>query len=145
MSRYLADRIERTSGIRVWRSSSVAELLGENALEEVVIENLVTGDRTNVPSSALFVLIGSVPHTQWLSGELPLDERGFVVTGQPVTDEARPDDSSVGSLFETPRPGVFAVGDVRSGSVKRVASAVGEGAVVVRLVHEAMARSGGLS
>jgi len=106
---------------------------------------LGTGDRQSIRASAVFVLIGSVPHTQWLNGQLPLDESGFVVTGQQVTDEAGSDDPRGPSMFETARPGVFAVGDVRSGSVKRVASAVGEGAVVVRLVHEHMARSRGFS
>jgi thioredoxin reductase (NADPH) len=145
MSRYLADRIERTPRIRVWRNSEIAELLGETVLEEVVIADLGTGDRHNIPASALFVLIGSVPHTQWLDGQLPLDESGFVVTGQQVTDGVGPDDGFGPSMFEAARPGVFAVGDVRSGSVKRVASAVGEGAVVVRLVHQFMAGPGGLS
>ena len=110
-----------------------------------MIEHLGTGDRRQIPAVALFVLIGSVPHTQWLNGQLPLDERGFVVTGQRVTDGVGPDNPCGSSMFETARPGVFAVGDVRSGSVKRVASAVGEGAVVVRLVHEFMASSGGFS
>jgi thioredoxin reductase (NADPH) len=145
MSRYLADRIERTPRIRVWRNSEIVELHGETVLEEVVIGDLGTGDRQNIPASALFVLIGSVPHTQWLNGQLPLDERGFVITGQQATDGVGPDDPCGQSMFETARPGVFAVGDVRSGSVKRVASAVGEGAVVVRLVHQYMARSGSLS
>ena len=145
MSRYLADRIERTPGVRVWRNSEVVDLNGETGLEEVVIKDLGTGDRQSIRASAVFVLIGSVPHTQWLNGQLPLDESGFVVTGQQVTDGADPDTPRGPSMFETARPGVFAVGDVRSGSVKRVASAVGEGAVVVRLVHEHMARSRGFS
>ena len=145
MSRYLADVINRTPRIRVWRNSEIVELLGETMLEEVVIEDLGTGDRRRIPAAALFVLIGSVPHTQWLNGQLPLDESGFVVTGRQITAEVGPDNPCGPSMFETARPGVFAVGDVRSGSVKRVASAVGEGAVVVRLVHEFMASSGGLS
>jgi thioredoxin reductase (NADPH) len=143
MSRYLADRIERTPRVRVWRNSQTVELLGETVLREVVIEDLGTGDRQNIPASALFVLIGSVPHTQWLNGQLPLDGNGFVVTGQRVIDGVGPDNPGERSMFETARPGVFAVGDVRSGSVKRVSSAVGEGAVVVRLVHEFMAGSEG--
>ena len=91
MSRYLADRIERTPRIRVWRNSKVIELLGETVLEEVVIEDLGTGDRRKIHASALFALIGSVPHTQWLNGQLPLDESGFVVTGQRATDGVGPD------------------------------------------------------
>jgi len=145
MSRYLADRIERTPTIRVRRNSEIVELLGETILEEVVIEDRGIGDRDKIPASAMFVLIGSVPQTQWLDGQLSLDERGFVVTGQQVTDEGGPDTPWRPSMFETTRPGVFAVGDVRSGSVKRVAAAVGEGAAVVRLVHQFMASSGDFS
>ena len=87
---------------------------------------LDSDERHVVDTTALFVLIGSVPHTAWLKDQIPLDEHGFVITG-----------AATGSgMFETGRVGIFAVGDVRSGSVKRVASAVGEGAIAVRLVHE---------
>ena len=148
MSRYLADRIEHTPSIRVWRNCEVVELRGETLLEEAVIEDRRNGAREGVAAAALFVLIGSVPHTQWLDGQLPLDERGFVLTGrqqasQDIHGPDNPDcpDTGGASMFETARPGVFAVGDVRSGSVKRVATAVGEGAVAVRLVHEFMAGS----
>jgi thioredoxin reductase (NADPH) len=146
MSRYLADRIEHTPGIRVWRNCEVLELLGETLLREVVIDDRSTGARKGIAAAALFVLIGTVPHTQWLEGQLPLDERGFVLTGrrratQDTHGPDKPDcpDTGRASMFETARPGVFAVGDVRSGSVKRVATAVGEGAVAVQLVHEFMA------
>ena len=97
-----------------------------DALERIVIHGLASDERHEIDTTALFVLIGSVPHTAWLKEQIPLDEQGFVVTG-----------ASTGSgMFETGRLGIFAVGDVRSGSVKRVASAVGEGAIAVRLVHE---------
>ena len=126
MSRYLADRIRRAPQIRVWQESEVAELRGDDALTTVVIHDLDSDERHEVDTTALFVLIGSVPHTAWLKDQVPLDERGFVLTG-----------ASTGTgMFETGCLGIFAVGDVRSGSVKRVASAVGEGAVAVRLVHE---------
>jgi thioredoxin reductase (NADPH) len=126
MSRYLADRIRRTPQIRVWRRSEVAELCGDDALESLVIHDLDSDERHVVDTTALFVLIGSVPHTAWLKDQIPLDEQGFVITGAAARS----------GMFETGRAGVFAVGDVRSGSVKRVASAVGEGAIAVRLVHE---------
>jgi thioredoxin reductase (NADPH) len=85
-------------------------------------------ERHEVDTTALFVLIGSVPHTAWLKGQIPLDEQGFAITG-----------ASTGSgMFETGRFGVFAAGDVRSGSVKRVASALGGGAIAVRLVHDCL-------
>ncbi|MCW2808226.1 MAG: cyclic nucleotide-regulated FAD-dependent pyridine nucleotide-disulfide oxidoreductase [Marmoricola sp.] len=128
MSRYLADRVVQTPQIRLWRSCEVAALVGEEALEAVVLDDLqAQGEQHRVESTALFVMIGAIPQTSWLDGQIPLDDRGFVVTG-----------SRGGSsgIFETERRGVFAVGDVRSGSVKRVASAVGEGAIAVRLVHD---------
>jgi thioredoxin reductase (NADPH) len=126
MSRYLADRILRAPQIRVWRRSEVAELRGSEALERVVLRSLASDERYEVDTTALFVLIGSSPHTDWLKGQIPLDEQGFVLTGAPTGS----------GMLETGRQGIFAAGDVRSGSVKRVASAVGEGAIAVRLVHE---------
>jgi thioredoxin reductase (NADPH) len=128
MSRYLAERVERSPRIKVWRNSEVCELVGDEGLEEVLLHDLKTDEKQRVATTALFVLIGASPHTSWLQGEIPLDAKGYVLTG-PAADC---DDG----LFETRRPGVFAVGDVRSGSVKRVASAVGEGSVAIRQVHE---------
>ena len=125
MSRYLADRITATPEIRVWLNSEVTALKGEKVLEEVVVRD-GTGEEHHLPSTAVFVLIGSKPHTDWLDGQLKLDEDGFVLTGT----------ASGCSTLETDRPGVFAAGDVRSGSIKRVAAAVGEGSMAVRLVHQ---------
>jgi thioredoxin reductase (NADPH) len=119
--------------VHVWRGTEVCELKGDLGLEEVVVCDLSTDDRRALSTTALFVMIGSDPHTRWLDGAIELDDRGFVLTGAGVDGTA---------LFETSSVGVFAVGDVRSGSVKRVASAVGEGAVVVRLVHEHLTRTG---
>jgi thioredoxin reductase (NADPH) len=127
MSRYLADRVQRSPRIRVWRNSEVCELIGDEALDEVVLHDLHTDAKQRVATTALFVLIGAAPHTGWLQKELPLDAKGYVLTG-PAADRRK-------GLFETSRQGVFAVGDVRSGSVKRVASAVGEGSVAIRQVH----------
>jgi thioredoxin reductase (NADPH) len=144
MSRYLAHRVEQSSRIRLWTNSEITELVGRSTLEEVVIHDVTTKDVRSLPSVALFVLIGAVPHTQWLEGQLPLDEDGFVLTGWRATvhsgDKQPFQDSAERSVFETSRPGVFAVGDVRAGSVKRVASAVGEGAIAVRLAHQYLAR-----
>lgn len=134
MSRYLADRVEQLPRIKVWRNSEVRELIGDEALDEVVLRDLRTDEMEHVAATALFVLIGAAPHTSWLQGEIPLDAKGFVLTGPAA---GRHD-----GMFETRRPGVFAVGDVRSGSVKRVASAVGEGAVVIRQVHEFLEAEG---
>ena len=137
MSRYLADRIEQTPRITVLLYSEVRELHGHQALEEVVVEDLKTGQRRAEPARALFVFIGSSPHVDWLGDQIALDDRGFVLTGGDADGAGDPKDRL---LLETSRPGVFAAGDVRSGSVKRVAAAVGDGALAVRLVHEFLAR-----
>jgi thioredoxin reductase (NADPH) len=134
MSRYLADRIERTPGIEVCYHTEVRELVGERTLEEVVVEDNRTGTRSRVPCRALFLFIGADPHARWLEGTVQLDRHGFVCTGP---------DAGRQSSLESSQPGVFAVGDVRSGSVKRVAAAVGEGSMAVRLIHEHLAATWG--
>ena len=134
MSRYLADRVEQSPRIKIWRNSEVCELIGEEALEEVLVHHLQSDEEHRVATTALFVMIGAAPHTSWLQGEIPLDAKGFILTG-PAAD-------GTDGLFETRRQGVFVVGDVRSGSVKRVASAVGEGSVAIRQVHEFLEAAG---
>jgi len=133
MSRYLAERIVSNPRVHVWRNVEVCELQGDLGLEEVVVHDLVTGARRTLATTALFVLIGSEPHTRWLEGAVALDDRGFVLTGAGF---------ECASSSEPANAGVFAVGDVRSGSVKRVSSAVGEGAVVVRRVYDHLLRTG---
>jgi thioredoxin reductase (NADPH) len=136
MSHYLADRVERCPGVEVLLHTEVRELIGEDGvLEALVVEDNLTGERRRLEARALFVFIGAEPHTGWLGDQLALDDRGFVLTG---ADAVRDADGRRPMLLETSQPGVFAVGDVRSGSVKRVTSAVGEGAMAVRLVHEYM-------
>jgi thioredoxin reductase (NADPH) len=137
MSRYLADRIEHTPNIEVLRHSEVRELIGEHALEAIVVEDLRTEERRRVGARALFVFIGAEPHTGWLGQHVRLDESGYVLTGSAA---ANGDDDPL--ALETSVPGIFAVGDVRHGSIKRMASAVGEGSMAVRLVHEHMASRG---
>jgi thioredoxin reductase (NADPH) len=138
MSRYLVDQIERSKGVEVHLNTEVRELRGDRVLEGLVIENNRTGATREVDAKALFVFIGAAPRTAWLANDLALDEHGFVRTGS----DAEPYVSRVNDADWTPmvlesnRRGVFAAGDVRSGSIKRVASAVGEGAMAVRLVHE---------
>lgn len=140
MSRYLVDRIERSPGIRVWLGCEVRELDGGSGLlESVTIVDNGTGERHTVPARALFVFIGAVPHTAWLDGALQLDERGHIVTGDAV-DCADDGEPARRLPLETSLPAVFAAGDVRSGSIKRVASAVGEGAMAVQLVHQRLAQ-----
>ncbi|MFF0341270.1 FAD-dependent oxidoreductase [Kribbella sp. NPDC004875] len=128
MSRYLADRIEQTGRIHILTHSELCEVHGERALEEVVVQDLKTGERRAAPATALFVFIGGVPHVSWLHGRIDLDDRGFVLTGSQLGGGRQ--------LLETSRRGVFAVGDVRSGSGRRVAAAVGDGAFAIRMVHE---------
>jgi thioredoxin reductase (NADPH) len=143
MSRYLADRIERNPDIEVLLHTEVREVCGTDALEALVIQDNQTGERRVLPARALFVFIGAEPHTDWLGDEVALDDRGFVLTGAEATrarlDDREPIEHRSAPLLETSRPGVLAVGDVRSGSIKRVASAVGEGAMAVRIVHDHLA------
>jgi thioredoxin reductase (NADPH) len=130
MSRYLADRIEANDAIDVMLHTEVRELVGreeDGTLDAVVVEDSTSGERRSLDAKALFVFIGAEPCTPWLAGEISLDSKGFVLTGP---------EAGSGALLETSRPGVLAVGDVRSGSIKRVASAVGEGSMAVRLIHE---------
>jgi thioredoxin reductase (NADPH) len=148
MSQYLLDHIAGRPEIDVLRRSVVRQLDGAGRLERVVVEDLTTAGRQTLAVSALFVLIGAEPHTQWLAGSIELDDHGFIVTGPDLARQGlRRDDRQRLSrdpyLLETTLPGVFAAGDVRSGSVKRVASAVGEGSIAVRFVSEHLGRRGG--
>ncbi|MGZ4801967.1 MAG: FAD-dependent oxidoreductase [Acidimicrobiia bacterium] len=137
MSRYLADRIEQDPKVEVLRHTEVRELVGDGQLDDVVVEDNRTGLRSVLRARALFVFIGAEPHARWLDGEIALDRSGFVLTGAEVDETRFPHETERARLpLETSRAGVFAVGDVRSGSTKRVASAVGEGAMAVRLVWE---------
>jgi thioredoxin reductase (NADPH) len=141
MSRYLVDQIERNPAVEVLLDTEVRKARGEDGvLEALVVENNRTGQRRTLDASLLFVFIGATPCTAWLAGSLALDERGYVRTGADVF-VGQPADRQP-HLLETNWPGVLAVGDVRSGSIKRVASAVGEGSMAVRLVHEHLARMG---
>jgi thioredoxin reductase (NADPH) len=131
MSRYLIDQIERDARITVHYWTQVKALLGANVLEGVVIES-ADGERKELPACGLFSFIGAEPNTDWLNKCLQVDEDGFILTGSDVA----PTDGWTPLLLETSLPGIFAAGDVRHGSIKRVATAVGEGSMVVRLVHE---------
>jgi thioredoxin reductase (NADPH) len=140
MSRYLVDRIERLGNVEVLLNTEVRELLGDDTLEALVVEDNRTGERRTLDARAMFVFIGVQPHAQWLADQLALDDNGFILTGADAAGPngaGQPEQAGRRPLpLETSRPGVFAAGDVRSGSVKRVASAVGEGAMAVRLVHD---------
>jgi thioredoxin reductase (NADPH) len=135
MSSYLAQRIEKTLNIEVLRNTTMSRMSGDRDLRSVEIVNNKTGEVRTLETPALFSFIGAMPRTDWLPKEIETDSWGFVCTGPALTQSLwtskRPP-----FLLETSRPGVFAVGDVRSGSAKRVASAVGEGAMAVQFVEE---------
>lgn len=141
MSSYLADRIEQTPNIEVLRNSEVKEISGGDFIGECSVVNNKTGERRTIKSAALFSFIGAVPRTDWLPDEIELDEKGFVRTG-PLGSTCDPGGGQQPFLLETSHPGVFAAGDVRSGSVKRVASAAGEGAMAVQFVHQRLQQMG---
>jgi thioredoxin reductase (NADPH) len=142
MSRYLIDEIERDQPIEVMTTRQIVELKGESGLDAVVVENTQTGDRSELEAKALFVFIGAEPHTDWLRESVAMDKDCFLLTGSDILDEqlAVPDGGRP-FFLETSVHGIFAVGDVRSGSVKRVASAVGEGSMAVQLVHQRLRTS----
>ena len=140
MSRYLVDRIESTSNIVVHRRHTIVELDGETGVSSARVRDEESGQETVLPVRALFVFIGAVPHTDWLRGCVELDQKGFVLTGADLPQDVLESESWKAAerapfFLETSLPGVFAAGDARSGSVKRVASAVGEGSMAVSFVH----------
>jgi thioredoxin reductase (NADPH) len=135
MSQYLIDAIDAADNVTVRASSEVTGGGGDGRLQEVVLRDRRTGDEETVPVDGLFVMIGAVPGTGWLPAELGRDAHGFVLTGADAAADPRWHEGRPPQPYETTVPGLFAVGDVRCGSVKRVASAVGEGSVVVSQVH----------
>jgi thioredoxin reductase (NADPH) len=137
MSRYLVDEIERNSQIEVLTNREVVALEGDRELDAVVVADTRSGERQELEAKALFVFIGACPNTDWLRGQVATDDHGFLLTGPDVPREDRVAHGGERPyLLETSQPGLFAAGDVRYGSIKRVASAIGEGAAAVRLVHE---------
>jgi thioredoxin reductase (NADPH) len=148
MSQYLLDRIAWQPGIQVRYHSAVRQLDGASRLEQVIVEDLITAARSTLAAAALLVLIGAEPHTRWLAGSIELDSHGFIVTGPDLSQQARRRPAwhkltRDPYLLETSLPGVFAAGDVRAGSVKRAASAVGEGSMAIRFVSEHLGRRAG--
>ena len=142
MSRYLIDQIERTPRITVTPRTQVTALLGKDQLEGVELLDTGRQRKSVLAVRGLFVFIGAQPSTQWLAGQLAEDTRGFLLTGSSIPQAHLDDRDQVPLFLETSRPGIFAVGDVRSGSVKRVATAIGEGSMAVRLVFERLQATG---
>jgi thioredoxin reductase (NADPH) len=147
MSQYLVDRVTKAENVELLANTEVRELVGEDHLEGVVVEDNRSGALRTLGAKALFVFIGAQANTGWLQGTVKLDKRGFVLTGRALEGSALEEDAWQGLSrepyrLETSMPGVFAAGDVRSGSIKRCASAVGEGSMAVSLVHQYLAETG---
>jgi thioredoxin reductase (NADPH) len=144
MSHYLIEQIEKTPNIEVWPKTTVVEVHGETRLSDITIQRVATGEKEKLPASSLFIFIGAQPRTEWLGNSIERDERGFVLSGPDLLrDGKKPVSWTLDrdpSLLETSVAGIFVVGDVRHGSVKRVASGVGEGAVVVQFIHQYLAK-----
>jgi thioredoxin reductase (NADPH) len=141
MSRYLSRRIEQTANIEVLFHTEITGLAGERHLEEIVLADNRTGATRKLATPAVFTFIGARPHTEWLKGCVDTDPDGFIRTGVAVSVSGSGAAQRQPYFLETSLPGVFAAGDVRHGSMKRVASAVGEGAMAVAFVHDYL-RSG---
>jgi thioredoxin reductase (NADPH) len=145
MSQYLIDQIESTENIEVKPKMSVVEVQGEGNIERIVAENLDTKERMTFDAGALFIFIGAKPYTDWIKLNIFKDERGFIETGRDLILKHGEDFKKIWKLdrepylLETCTPGIFAAGDVRSGAMNRIASAVGEGAMAIKFVHEYLA------
>src|ERR1700680_873083 len=144
MSQYLIHQVKAPPNIQLWTHASVGEAHGDTHLEEISVLCSDTGKTERVPANAMFIFIGALPRTDWLGDLVERDERGFLLTGPDlIRDGQRPKGGTLDRdpfLLETNIPGIFAVGDVRHGSVKRVASGVGEGSVAVQFIHQYLSK-----
>src|SRR6266480_1063989 len=144
MSHYLIEQIEKTPKIEVWTQTSVVGVHGEARLSGITVLCSPSGETKELPATSLFIFIGAQPSTAWLGTVVERDDRGFILSGPDlIRDGKRPETWTLPrdpTLLETSVPGIFVVGDVRHGSVKRVASGVGEGAVVVQFMHQYLAK-----
>jgi thioredoxin reductase (NADPH) len=145
MSRYLIQRLTENPRIELHFNTEIIGLEGGASLERVVWKDRITGATETRAIHHVFMMTGASPRTEWLRGCLALDDKGFILTGRDLDNRDAQDESPQwplsrpAQMLETSLPGVFAVGDARAGNVKRVASAVGEGAISIHLVHRALA------
>jgi thioredoxin reductase (NADPH) len=142
MSHYLIDQIERQPNIDVLPRTEVTGLIGESALEQVELTDNGSRNTSPLPICGLFIFIGATPSTGWLDGQLAEDDHGFLLTGTTIPSSSLSEALPVPLLLETSSPGIFCVGDVRSGSIKRVATAIGEGSMAVRLAFDRIKMTG---
>lgn len=136
MSNYLLQRIQDTSNIEVLVHTEISAMHGTLHLERVELVNNMVGEKRDLPVTAVFLFIGAIPCTEWLPDEIEADKSGFVLTGPEIYSSPQWHLQRQPFWLETSRPGIFAAGDVRATSVKRVASAVGEGSMAIQFVHE---------
>jgi thioredoxin reductase (NADPH) len=136
MSRYLIDQLSSRPNVDVLYRTEVVAAQGADSLDAIEVRNSDTGETKRFASGGLFLFIGADAETRWLPSEIALDERGYVLTGPDVGDDGEWHLERDRYLLETSVPGIFACGDVRSGPVKRVASAVGEGSMAIALVQQ---------
>jgi thioredoxin reductase (NADPH) len=144
MSRYLVQRIEENPNIELHLKTEITGLEGDKHLERVTWRDKTSGETSIHDIRHVFIMAGASPRTEWLRGCIALDDKGFILTGRDLdgtTGDSAWKMARSPQMLETSLPGVFAVGDVRSGNVKRVASAVGEGAIAIHLVHRALAET----
>jgi thioredoxin reductase (NADPH) len=146
MSRYLIDQIESTKNIKVRLKTTVVEVHGDRRLEAITVLDAVSGEKEKLATNALFIFIGALPHTEWVAKVVDTDDHGFILTGPDLArlrgDGHVPRNWSLQRdpfWLESSQPGIFVAGDVRHGSVKRVAAGVGEGATAVQFIHQYLA------
>jgi thioredoxin reductase (NADPH) len=147
MSQYLIDQIESTPNITVRRNATVVEAHGEEHLEAITVADANSDARETLPTKSLFIFIGAMPHTEWLAGKVERDEYGFILSGPDLLRESNKSPAArkwplerEPFLLETSSPGIFVAGDVRRGSIKRVASSVGEGSIAVQFIHQYLSK-----
>jgi thioredoxin reductase (NADPH) len=136
MSDYLVRQVEAAENIQTCLGCEVVGGGGDGRLDHLVLRDIASRSESTVDARALFILIGAEPYTGWLPAGIEQDERGFILTGADISQRSASRFNRSPFLLETSMPGVFAAGDVRHGSVKRVASAVGEGSIAVQLLHQ---------